>query len=139
MIDQRFVGKTYGPFTYVCGLEKMREFAYAVAGGAPSSGFTGGVPKGLNPLLHDEDAAKRGPYGTVIAFPTFAVTFAIKPFGEAITDPELGIDLLRLVHGEQEFEFFDVIRPGDVITTQGTIKRLFERAGMDFVVRKSVV
>lgn len=133
-IDPKFIGRSYGPYKYEVGLEKVREFAYAVAGGAPSSGFTGGPPKGLNPLLWDEDAAKKGPYGQVIAFPTFAVTFAIKPFGAAITDPEVGVNLLMLVHGEQEFEFFDVIRPGDVMTTTGTIKSIYEKAKMDFVV-----
>lgn len=133
-IDPKFIGKSYGPYKYEVGLEKMREFAYAVAGGAPSSGFTGGPPEGLNPLLWDEEAAKKGPYGSVIAFPTFAVTFAIKPFGAAIVDPDVGVNLLMLVHGEQEFEFFDVIRPGDVMTTTGSIKSIYEKAKMDFVV-----
>lgn len=133
-IDPKFIGRAYGPFRYEVGLEKMREFAYALAGGAPSSGFTGGPPTGLNPLLWDEEAAKKGPYGSVIAFPTFPVTFAIKPFGAAITDPEVSVNLLMLVHGEQEFELFDVIRPGDVMTTTGTIKSIYEKAKMDFVV-----
>src|SRR5215831_14049612 len=106
-IDPKFVGKTYGPFTYQLGLEKMREFAFAIGGGVPASGF-GSAPESLDPLLHDEKAARSGPYGSVIAFPTFAVTFAIAPFAAAVSDPEIGIDLLRVVHGEQEFEFFGV-------------------------------
>jgi acyl dehydratase len=133
-IDPKNVGKKYGPFTYVCGLEKMREFAYAVAGGVPSSAFLASVPSGLNPLLHDTQVAKDSPYGNVVAFPTFPVAFAMKAFGEALTDPALGINLMMLVHGEQDFELFDVIRPGDVMTTVGTIAQIYEKAGKDFVV-----
>ncbi len=132
-LDPRFVGKRYGPFRYQIGLEKMREFAYAIAGGVPASSF-GAVPEGLHPLLYDESAAKSGPYGSVIAFPTFAVTFAIAPFAAAVGDPELGINLLMLVHGEQEFEFFDVMRAGDVVTTTGSITQIYERSQKDFLV-----
>jgi acyl dehydratase len=132
-IDPRFVGKKYGPFRYQIGLEKMREFAYAVGGGVPASGFAS-APEGLDPLFYDESAAKAGPHGSVIAFPTFAVTFAIAPFAAAVSDPELGINLLMLVHGEQEFEFFDVMRAGDVITTTGAIAQIYEKSQKDFLI-----
>jgi acyl dehydratase len=132
-IDPKFVGKKYGPFRYHIGLEKMREFAYAVGGGVPAAGF-GSIPEGLNPLFYDEAAGQAGPHGSVIAFPTFAVTFAIAPFAAAVSDPELGINLLMLVHGEQEFEFFQVMKPGDVMTTTGTITQIFEKSQKDFLV-----
>jgi len=132
-IDRKFIGRQYGPYTYQIGLEKIREFAYAVAGGIPNAGF-GEPPEGLNPLLYDEKAARSAPYGSVIAFPTFAVTFAIAPFAAAVADPELGINLLMLVHGEQEFELFEVLRPGDVLTTTGRITHIHEKAQKDFLV-----
>ncbi len=132
-IDPKFVGRKYGPFRYHIGLEKMREFAYAVGGGVPAAGFAS-IPEGLDPLLYDEVAGKTGPYGSVIAFPTFAVTFAIAPFAAAVSDPELGIDLLMLVHGEQEFEFFGVMKPGEVMTTTGTITQIFEKSQKDFLI-----
>jgi acyl dehydratase len=132
-IDKKHLGKSYGPCTYTLGIEKMREFAKVIGGGVPSSGFMGEMPKDVNPLLHDEKVAKDGPYGSVIAFPTFAVNFAIAPFAEAVLDPELGINLVRLVHGEQQFEIFDVMRPGDVMTTTGKITNINAKAGMDFI------
>lgn len=132
-LDPKHVGKQYGPFTYHLDLEKMREFAHVVAGGRPVLGF-GQPPPELSPLLHDEAAARQGPYGQVIAFPTFAVTFTIAAFSAAVTDPELGINLLMLVHGEQDFEFFDVMRAGDTMTTVGTIRELYQKAGKDFLV-----
>ncbi|MFZ5469533.1 MAG: FAS1-like dehydratase domain-containing protein [Myxococcota bacterium] len=136
-VDPKHVGKGYGPYVYTIGVEKLREFAYAVGGGVPSFGFGSGAPEGLHPYLWDEKAAKEGTYGSIIAFPTFAVTFAIAPFAAAVTDPALGIDLLMLVHGEQDFELFDVMRPGDVMTTHGTLTRIFEKAGKDFVVMET--
>lgn len=133
-IDPKHIGKKYGPYRYEMGLEKMREFANAVGGGVPSFGFSGGYAPELHPYLYDPKAAKEGPYGTVIAAPTFCVNFAIAPFATAVTDPQLEIDLLKLVHGEQEFELFDVLRPGDVIDTTGTITQIFEKTGKDFLV-----
>lgn len=132
-IDPRFVGKRYGPFRYEIGLEKMREFALAVGGGVPSPSF-GSIPDDLNPLFYDESAGKRGPFGSVIAFPTFAVTFAIAPFAAAVSDPELQVNLLMVVHGEQQFEFFGPMRPGEVVTTTGWISEIFEKSQKDFLV-----
>ncbi len=136
-VDPSNVGREWGPYRYEAGLEKMREFAIAVAGGVPSSAFGGEVPAGLNPLLWNEEAAKAGPHGAVVAFPTFPAAFAMRPFTEAVTDPKLGIDLVKLVHGEQEFEFLEVIRAGDVLTTTGKLTKIFEKAGMDFVVMET--
>ncbi len=136
-VDPSNVGREYGPFTYTLGVEKMREFAYAVAGGVPSSAFGGSAPEGLNPLFWDEEAAKAGPHGAVVAFPTFAVNFAMKPFTEAVTDPRLTINLVKLVHGEQEFEFFEVMRAGDVMTSKGRLTKIFDKGGMDFVVMET--
>jgi acyl dehydratase len=132
-LDIQQKGKTYGPYQYEIGLEKMREFAAVVAGASPSLGQPE-LPKHLNPILYDEEAAKKGPYGGLIAFPMFAVTFAIAPFAAAVKDPAVGCNLLLLVHGEQEFEFFEVMRPGDKITTTGTILEIFEKANMDFLI-----
>ena len=133
-LDRRFIGRAYGPFVYEAGLEKMREFAYAVGGAIPSTGYSAqGAPPGLHPFLHDEAAAKGSPWGEVIALPSFAVTFAIAPFGRACADPELNLNLLRLVHGEQAFEFFEVVRSGDRLTTTGKITDITTKRSLDFL------
>jgi acyl dehydratase len=41
-----------------------------------------------------------------------------------VTDPEVGADLLRLVHGEHEMEFIAPIRPEHVITSVATIRSI---------------
>jgi acyl dehydratase len=132
-LDKRFIGRKYGPYTYTLGVEKLREFALAAGGGYPGVAGTE-VPPHVSPLLYDEQAARAGPYGDVIASPTFAVVFAIRPFGAAIVDPELGVDVVRLVHGEQELELLDVLRPGDVLTTTGQIEDIYDKSDKDFLV-----
>ena len=131
-IDTRHLGRSYGPFrTTVCG-ERIRDFAVAVAGGTP--GFFGGLPgQGAHPWTVDEEAARRSPHGALVAPPTFGVTFAMKPFALACSDPELGLDLLRLLHAEQEFEHGTPVRPGDELTTVGEIVEVRSRGPLDFL------
>jgi acyl dehydratase len=38
------------------------------------------------------------------------------------------------LHGEQGFEFLDVVRPGDVMTTTGTISEIYEKSQKDFLI-----
>ncbi len=137
-IDPRFVGKRYGPFTYEVGLEKIREFAVAISPLPLSYSMALHLGKeGLRPIYHDTAVGKASRYGSVIAPPTFCVTFAMQPFLEAAFDPDLAIDPTMLLHGEQEFEFHEVVRPGDVVTTTGTITDIHEKADKDFVVVKT--
>jgi acyl dehydratase len=132
-VDPSLVGRRWGPFRYTVGLEKLREYVAAISGGAPTLGLAG-LPDDVHPVLHDEASAALGPYGSVIGFPTFAVTFAMAPFGAAMLDPALGVDLLRLVHGEQEFEFLEVLRPGDVLITRGELVEVSKRGRHEMLV-----
>lgn len=133
-LNPSFVGRRYGPFTYEVGVEKLREFAYAVGGGVPSLAFAGNAaPEGLLPVLYDQQAAAQSPHGAVVAMPSFAVVFAIAPFSAAIMDPALELNVMMLVHGEQEFEFLEVVKAGDVLTTTGEITRAVSKAGKEFL------
>ncbi len=136
-LDKSFIGREYGPFVYTIGVEKMREFALAVGGATPGAGTPGEPTPHMSPLLYDEQAAKAGPHGDLIAFPPFAVVFATRPFGAALADPDLGINVQLVVHGEQELEFLGVMRPGDVLTTTGRIVDIYERARLGFLVVSS--
>ena len=115
------VGRSWGPFRYVVGAEKMREYAVAISGGVPSYVSTG-LPEDLHPVLHDEAAGARSPWGSMIAFPMFAVLFSIAPAQAALLDPAMEVDVFRVLHGEQEFEFREVLRPGDVLETTGMLE-----------------
>jgi len=133
------LGRSWGPFRYVAGAEKMREYAVAISGGVPSYVSTG-LPEGLHPVLHDEEAGARSPWGTMIGFPMFAVLFSIAPAQAALLDPAMEVDVFRVLHGEQEFEFREVLRPGDVLETTGTLESHSTRgANALFVIRTDSV
>ncbi|MFP2928466.1 MaoC family dehydratase N-terminal domain-containing protein [Pyxidicoccus sp. 3LG] len=133
-LDKSLIGREYGPFVYTIGVEKMREFTLALGGATPGAGTPGEPLPHVSPLLHDAQAAKAGPYGELIAFPSFAVVFAIRPFSSALTDPALGIQITNVVHGEQDLEFLGVMRAGDVMTTTGRIVDIYEKARMGFII-----
>ncbi|MBN2179208.1 MAG: MaoC family dehydratase N-terminal domain-containing protein [Deltaproteobacteria bacterium] len=118
-LEAKFIGREYGPLTYEIGKEKIKEYAKAI--------------KNEDPHYMDEDFAKGTKYGGIIAPPTFAVVYAgmlAEPF---FFDKELDLNLFMLVHGEQEFEFFEVVRPGDVITSKGTITHIENKEKLDVV------
>jgi NAD(P)-dependent dehydrogenase (short-subunit alcohol dehydrogenase family)/acyl dehydratase/putative sterol carrier protein len=44
------------------------------------------------------------------------------------TDPDLNLDLLRLVHGEQDMRFFRVLRHGDILDVRGKLVSAEEKS-----------
>jgi len=117
------IGKTYAPVTYAVGREKIREYASAV-------GET-------NPLHHDLDAARAAGYDDLVAPPMFAVVYSAPSVGPAVVDPDVGINLMMMVHGGQEFRWGPVVVAGDEITTTTTVKEIADRGGMGFYVFES--
>ncbi len=130
--DASAVGRRYGPYRYAVGEEKIADYAVAVAGGVPGRAFTAVERAASHPAYLDPAAP-----GGLMAPPMFAVTFAIQPFAQACTDPALGLDLLRLVHGEQEFTFHEPVRPGDVVETVGEVVEAYAKGPLDFVVMRT--
>jgi acyl dehydratase len=133
-IDLKFKGRSYGPYRYEVGLEKIREFAVAISPAPLPYESARHQPEVLRPIYHDLEAGKASRHKSVVAPPTFCVNFAMAPFLQAVLDPELSISLPMLLHGEQAFEFFEVVKPGDVMTTTGQITDIYERAQKDFVI-----
>jgi acyl dehydratase len=78
-----------------------------------------------NPIHVDAEAAKKGPYGGVIAPPSFAVTFRngqqffqhVPRFGKQ------GFD------AGKDVEFVGPIRPGDAISLSSHVKEIYEKTG----------
>ena len=118
------IGKTYEPFVYAVGREKIREYAAAV-------GET-------NPLHFDVDAARAAGYADVVAPPMFAVVYAGRAIAPAIFDPDVGLNFAMMVHGGQEFRWGPVVVAGDEITTTTEVQDIADRGGMGFYVFESV-
>ena len=118
------IGKTYPPHEYEVGREKIREYAYAV-------GET-------NQVHFDRKAAQDAGFRDVVAPPMFAVVYSAGSMGSPIFDSEIGIDLMRMVHGGQEFVWSEPVCAGDTITTESTFKDFSEKDGRKFYVFESV-
>jgi len=101
-IDTKFIGKTYPTHTMKVGKEKSKN-----------------TPKRLRipiPIILTTISPKKSKYCTIIAPPTFAVVFGAHLIEPVFTDKELNLKHAMLVHGEQETEFFEVVKSGDSIT-----------------------
>jgi acyl dehydratase len=118
------VGKSYPPFEYEVGREKIREFANAV--------------EEHDPVYRDREAAQAAGFRNVVAPPMFAVVYSTGAMGPAILDPELGINLMMMLHGSQEFVWGEPVCAGDTITTTATFKDKREEAGRTYFVFESI-
>src|SRR5207244_4667789 len=92
-----------------------------------------------NPLYVDGNAAARGPFGGIVAPPTYPIAFMTQAMaGGMDTFLELGLNFMTLVHCEQEFEYRRPIRAGETLTLTGRVADIYEKSGssgtLDFVV-----
>ncbi|MCA2224847.1 MULTISPECIES: MaoC family dehydratase N-terminal domain-containing protein [Nonomuraea] len=107
-LNRDFVGRTYASkSSYEVSRVKIREFAAAIGDG--------------NPIYRDRDAAQAAGHPDVVAPPTFPIVFSLQSGGEALADPDLGLNLAMVVHGEQRFEYVRPIYAGDELVTSSTI------------------
>jgi acyl dehydratase len=92
-----------------------------------------------NPLYVDPEAARRGPFGTIVAPPTYPIAFMAQALAGGVdVFLELGLNFMTLVHGEQEFEYTRPIEAGETLTLTGRIADLYQKQGsngmLDFAV-----
>jgi acyl dehydratase len=117
------IGKTYEPFEYEVGREKIREYANAV-------GET-------NPVHLDPRAAREAGHPALVAPPMFAVVYCAPAMLPAMFDPDVGMNFALMVHGGQEFAWSELVFAGDTITTTASVKDISERESMTFYVFES--
>src|SRR6266851_2901242 len=101
-LNKSCVGKTYPPLTTEVTLDAIQKYARAYNDDNPAF-FDANRPSGI------------------VAPPMFAVTVTWNALMTAVLDPNLQADLIRLVHGGQDMEFINPIRPGDIITASAKI------------------
>jgi acyl dehydratase len=123
-VSHAALGKTYPPFEYEVGREKIREYAYAIGA--------------TNPVHFDREAARADGFRDVVAPPMFAVVYSAGSVGPGVLDPELGINLALMLHGSQEFVWGEPVCAGDTITSVTTFKDHREEEGRTYFVFESV-
>jgi hypothetical protein len=65
--------------------------------------------------------------------PTFAAVVTNAALDALFTDPELGLDLSRIVHGDQQFRYERPLRAGDVVTARLRIDKVRVRGPVEIV------
>jgi acyl dehydratase len=126
-IDRTMVGKEFD-HTVFPPVTEAEILAYAAAYGE------------TNPLYSDPAAAARGPYGGLIAPPTFAVSLR----GNHFMPREMPRNLGRSgFDAGKDIEIGAPIRAGDVLTGSSTVHDIYEKTGrsgtMVFIVFRTTV
>ena len=112
-MNHNLAGKVYPTFQYEVGREKIFEYARATLS--------------KNPFSTDPEFAAQSHYGNVVAPPTFAAVYCHQALRNVFDDKELAMKIPRIVHGEQTFEFGEVVMSGDTISTTVTITDIIGR------------
>ena len=119
-LDPSFAGRRYPAGTpYEVSREKIREFADAI-----------GDP---HPAYRDPAAAAALGHPDVLAPPTFPTVLSLRAVTQVVTDPALGLDYSRVVHGDERYTYRRPVRAGDVLTVTLTIETVRSVAGNDLL------
>ena len=117
------------PFVVTVERGKIKEFARAIGD--------------LSPFYLDDAVGRASEWGDIVAPPTFAITFRDDNADTGTVLKDLGVDISRILHGEQEFESYKPIRPGETYLCRSRITDIYEKTGrsgaMAFVVREMTV
>ena len=104
-MNPELAGREYPPTEpYLVGREKIREFAHAV--------------QATSPVHFDVAAANEAGYDDLVAPPTFTIVVQQRGLDQLLADESAGIELTRVVHGDQRFTFERPIVAGDELTVQ---------------------
>jgi acyl dehydratase len=107
-LDPGIAGRTFAPTVpYTVSQEKIAEFAAAL---------------GAEPIA-----------ANTVAPLTFPIVVAFAAMTQLMTDPDVGIELHNVVHGDQRFEQSRPVQAGDVLTATITVDTLRVAAGMDMI------
>ena len=85
----------------------------------------------------DAFCAVIGESDTSVAPPTFSIRISLEQSQSILSDPTVGLDWTRVVHGDQKFEIFSPIKAGDPLTCNATIESYRVAAGNEIVTVRS--
>src|SRR6266571_8799847 len=103
MFDKSKIGHSFPPFTIEVERGKIRELALAIGDD--------------NPIYQDREAAQAAGYADVPLFPTAPTIFNFWGNTKMVSQlVSLGINVMRVLHGEEEYEYVAPIYPGDTLT-----------------------
>jgi acyl dehydratase len=119
-VNKEAIGKEYPAVEFEVEADRIRRYADAV-------GET-------SPIHQDPDAAREAGFRDVVAPPMFCVVYQFPAVAQPGVDPDVGMNLVALVHGGQEFEWSEPVCAGDVISTTPRVADIYEKDGKGFYV-----
>ena len=126
-VDESVIGKVLPPITLTVDAGRLRFFAKAI-------GET-------NPIFTDLETAKAAGHRDLPVPPTYL-------FGIELESPDpfawlagIGVDLRRVLHGEQSFTYHSTAVAGDVLTATPRIGNVYSKKGgtLEFIEKASTV
>lgn len=127
MIDRKFIG--YEPPPHVVDVEKGRLRFFAKAIGE------------TDPVYTDEAAARAAGYRSLPVPPTLLFGLDMEVPNPFLILETLGVDLGRILHGEQSFTYHADACAGDTLTFQSRISEIFDKKGgaLEFIVEDTKI
>ena len=118
MFDKSKIGYSFPPFTIEVERGKIRELALAIGDD--------------NPIYQSREAAQAAGYPDVPLFPTAPTQFTFWGNAKMVSQiVSLGINVMRVLHGEEEYEYLAPINAGDILTGVMTVVDGKTRQGKD--------
>jgi len=121
-MDKSALGKETKEFVWEIEEGKIYEFAMAIGDN--------------NPIYRDEDYAEKAALRGIIAPPTFGTRLNFVPGVEKI---DLKLNFHKVLHGEQQFEYFKPVRPGDKLYCKSKVVDIYEKSGRSGTMTFAVV
>lgn len=127
MIDKKFIGYAMPPHEAAVEPGRLRFFAKAI-------GET-------DPIYTEEAAAKAAGHPALPVPPTFLFCLDMERPDPFDLLGVLGVDLGKVLHGEQSFEYKKLAYAGDVLRYQTVIKDIYEKnnGALEFVASEIAV
>ena len=122
-VDQSLVGRTFPLLAaYDVTAEKVAVFAVTVGQGRRDEASVGASWREPEP-----------------APPTFPIVVAFAAMQQLMQDPDVGIELSHVIHGDQKFVHHRTVHVGDTLSTSLTVNSLRQIAGADIIRTTSVI
>jgi acyl dehydratase len=127
MIDPAFIGYEFGLHHREVEKGQLRFFARAIAE--------------TNPIYSDEAAARAAGYPSLPVPPTFLFCLDMDRDNQYDYMDTMGIELGKVLHGEQNFRYYGMTFAGDTLSFASRITDIYaKKAGsLEFVVRDTSV
>ena len=127
MIDKKHIGRTFAPTSAEVEKGRLRFFAKAI-------GET-------NPIYTDEVEARRAGYASLPVPPTFFFSLEMEKPDSFGWMKDVGMDLARILHGEQTCIYHAPACAGDTLTFESRIDDIYDKknGALTFLVKTDKV